>query len=308
MLTVLLACAGSDPVAEPSAELPPAYDVSDYTDVERPTASFDQDRVEEALQVAIDEVLWTAATPVLDGYAAGMAYAEADCPTLYDVDGNTVWYDYCTTSAGATFSGYGFYYLYENADAFGDGVLYDGAVVSGLGEIISPDGDAVVVGGTAGLLEGSTETYDVYISLVQGSFSWDGDGAEHTWLDEGLQPSLQVYAVVAPDYDAHVLTVTGGLDGLTDASGQRLDLATVSLNDISIADEVVGSPCDQEPGGSIALRDGSGTWFSIAFDIDEDNVLTGRCDGCGEVTLNGEVVGEACADFSPWLDWGDRPW
>lgn len=310
MLLLLLACGGDDgaPRSEAPLEAPPAYDLSDYVDQERPVSSFDQGAVEGALQTAIDQLLLTAATPVLQGYAEGMALADAGCPTLYDVDGNTVWYDYCTTDGGAYFAGYGFYYLYDDVDAFGDGLLYDGAVVTGLGQIVSPDGVTVEVGGTAGLLQGGNEDYDAFISVVQGSFSWDAPEADETWMAEGLRPSLQVYAITAPAYDAHYVKIDGGLDGLVDEDGQTLAIPTATLTGVLLADEIVGFPCDQEPTGTISVRDPNGAWFAVAFDVDENQQLTGVCDGCGEVTYNGEVVGEACADFSAWLDWGDSPW
>lgn len=311
MLLLLLACGGPDAPApaEAPADPPPAYDLTDYTEDERPVASFEQAAVEEALQAAVDEALATAATPVVEGYAAAMALADAGCPTLYEVDGNSVWYDECTTEAGASFSGYGFYYVYEDADALGDGTPMDGAVLSGIGTITDPDGHTIAAGGYAGVLEGTNDDgVTVFVSVLQGSFAWDAPEAAETWLGEELRPNLTVYAAVAPAYDARYVALEGGLDGLVDLDGDPLALPTATLSGVLIADRVIGFPCAQEPTGAIALRDANGAWFSVAFDVQSDWSMTGDCDGCGTVTLNGEEVGEACADFSPWLDWEDRPW
>lgn len=314
MIALLLACGGSDSgsPAPDVAEAPLAYDIADYTDQERPEASFDSLAVEEALQTAIDDVLLSAATPVVEGYAEAMSFADADCPTLYDVDGNTVWYDYCTTDEGATFSGYGFYYVYDDVDVLGAGVPMDGAVVTGLGRITGPDGTTIEVGGTAGELTGSTEDLDAWVSVTAGSFAWDAPEAEGTWLEAGLRPSLTMYAITLPEYGLHYLSVEGGLDGLEDVSGGALGLPTATFAGTVLADEAVGFPCDQEPSGSISVRDPNGAWYTVDFDVDAedgaDPALNGVCDGCGEVTHNDVVVGEACADFSAWLDWGESPW
>lgn len=311
MILLFLACAGSRTAAPDTGQVqvPPAYDVADYTDDQRPSASFDQEAVESSLQAAIDEALGAAAQPVLDGYGEAMAWSEDDCPSLYEVDGNLFWYDQCTTTAGASFSGYGFYYVYEGVDYLGDGTPFDGAVVYGLGEIDSPDGTRIEVGGSAGALVGtSSDGVTLYISSVQGSFDWDSPEAAETWMGEGLRPSLSTYAAVVLAYDVHYVSLDGGLDGLTDARGEAVPLPTATLDSVVLADEVVGFGCDQEPAGTISLRSPDGAWFSVTFDVADDYSLTGVCDGCGEVSYDGAVVGEACADFSPWLDWGDSPW
>lgn len=312
MILFFLACAGRPDPATGTASVstPPAYDIGDYTDDQRPSATFDQDAVEASLQAAIDEALGSAAQPILDGYGEAMSQAEEGCPSLYELNGNLFWYDSCTTSSGTSFSGYGFYYVYEDVDYLGDGTPFDGAVVYGLGQIESPDGTSIEVGGSAGALVGtSSDGVTLYISSVQGSFAWDSPEAAETWMAEGLHPSLTSYAAVVTAYDVHYVSLDGGLDGLFDARGDAVPLPTATLNSVVLADEVVGFGCDQEPAGTISLRSPQGAWFNVTFDVSSDDYsLTGVCDGCGEVSYDGEVVGEACADFSPWLDWGDNPW
>lgn len=309
MLLLLLACA-SDPAPErdPATD-PPAYDVSDYAEDDRPIAAFDQAATEAALQAAIDGALASPAPPVLTGYQAALAWATDACPSLYETEGNLFWYDTCTTEAGARFDGYGTYIVYEGEDAYGDGVLYDGAVVYGLGRVTDPDGNVFEAGGAAGALEGtSDEGVTVFISVIEGGFAWDAPEAEDTWLSTDLSPSLTIYAAVLAAYDLHYVNLNGGLNGLSVVDEDAALLPTATFDNVTLADELVGFPCDQEPAGTIAVRDTTGAWFSVRFDVSEELQLTGACDGCGEVTLNGQVVGEACADFKSWLSWGDRPW
>ena len=122
MVFLLLACTATEAPAEDvetEPSIPPTYEVSDYATDDRQAATFDADLVEAGLQAAIDAALTAPADPVLTGYQAAMAYAEDSCPYTYEVDDNLFWYDSCTTSDGATFSGYGTLSAYEDIDLLG---------------------------------------------------------------------------------------------------------------------------------------------------------------------------------------------
>lgn len=312
MVFLLLACTATEAPAEDvetEPSIPPTYEVSDYATDDRQAATFDADLVEAGLQAAIDAALTAPADPVLTGYQAAMAYAEDSCPYTYEVDDNLFWYDSCTTSDGATFSGYGTLSAYEDIDLLGDGTPMDGLVVYGEGRIVAPNGDVFETGGTAGALEGTNDDgVTLFVNVTQGAFAWDSDDAKDTWLATDLSPSLTIYAAVIADYNVHYVTIDGGLTGIPGSDGDDNPTPTASFSGIQYADEVVGFPCDEEPAGTISLRDNQGTWYDLRFDIEDTGEMTGDCDGCGTVSLNGEDVGEVCADFSPWLNWGDRPW
>ena len=314
MVLLLLACHEA-PAPEPPDEavVPTAYDVGDYADDPTSSATFDQAAIDAALQAAVDAALSAPAQPLVEAYADAMGYGDEACPSLYDVDGNIFWYDYCTADSGAYFYGYGTYLVYNDTDVFGDGGSFDGAYVSGLGQITDPDGHLLEIGGTAGYASGTLGAgYPAWLTVLEGGFVWDDPDATGTWLDAGLNPTLTIYAIDAVDLDVHYVTVEGAMGGILDASGDPSPYPTATFEGLVLANEIPGYfPCEEEPAGTIALRDALGAWYEVTFDLivtDDKLTKTGTCDGCGTVTVEGVEVGEACADFSGWLDWEEAPW
>ncbi len=320
-LLLLLACnagtttpsdggaAGTEPPADYS------YDGSDTT-----TPSYDQAAVETGLQQAVDVVLGISGQPIVDAYFAMLDTADDRCPTWYEQDGNVFWSDICTSDAGTSFDGYGFYYPYVDADLDGSGTLWSGDYLYGVATIIEGDGTLFHAGGGTQVLTGfnpgtdafSTEDDSYYgLSQVIGGFQYTDPASADTWLGQGLSPDLYVYTVDYPEYGINGAYVQGGLSGLTgDAtSGATSGATAVLFDDNFLYHEAAGSPCEREPTGSMQLRDADGTWWRVEFDTPDAGVLDDAlCDGCGTAFLGDEEVGQACVDFSSWLDFEVLTW
>ena len=322
LLPLLLACGGDEPVPIADTAIafaeddPAAYDAEAYAGDRPELDAYDQAAIEAALDAAVATALSANAAPVLAAYDASIAHADAGCPSTYELDGNAFWYDYCYSDDGAAFDGYGFYYAYTDVDLDGSGSSWDGAALYGEARITAPDSSVFNFGGAAVALAGVSAdgSLQVWQSTLEGGFTWDADEARGTWLDEGLSPSMAHTALLLPEYGLRGVVMAGGMGGLTDEDGVRLDAPTVILEDVAFLDTFVGFPCGSEPSGIIAVRTDAGTWFDVVFDVVQTGDFAwemadgGQCDGCGAVYRGDELVGEACADFDDWLDWGDAPW
>ena len=90
---------------------------------------------------------------------------------------------------------------------------YSGEQLYMVGSVVTPSGDT---------LEGSGSAVDLYGessdgALVQyvefdGNLSWDGPGAEGTWIDAGLSPDLALFGSTDPSGWRTVL-INGALEG-----------------------------------------------------------------------------------------------
>jgi len=309
LFAALAACSTPEDASPPAVdsgeadqELPSAWE---FDGDEGGDVDYDPAAMEAALGEVLAQVLTLSGQPVLDAYEQVFAEADSACPSWYEFDGNTYWLATCTARTGARFDGYGFYYVYESEDVFGDGNLWDLVQLSGAATIESSSGQTFHLGGYA--YTGQTTHTGSYgesgwVSTIFGSAQWDG--AERGWLAEGVSPSLLLYAFDYPvPYEGKYVYIEGTVGGLAGgASAAEFDL-------FQMADTSLGMPCDQEPSGSVVLRDQSGVWYEVVFDIDPYTLeLSGDCDGCGAVFRGAELVGEACADFSRFLSWEDQPW
>lgn len=307
---VLAGCAGPpdntvSPIAEEPVETPTPYI---YDDVDSgSSAEFDQSAIEAAMSDAVSSALALNASPALRSYEAAMAGASDDCPDYYTDGTNVYWYDYCTSTAGASFSGYSFYYAY---DAYYDGYMtYYGEALYAEASIETVDGQTFTGGGSATLLEGPTDDGGyVYYSDLAGDFSWDGEEAEGTWMEDGVGAELNLWIASYAEYDYTYAYVSGGITGLGEGD------STVSFTEVQIAAGPQGWwVCPEEPSGTISVRGEDGSWFDVVFDVTyaEDGetlvIADGACDGCGTVWHRGEEVGSACADLSPLVASGS-PW
>jgi hypothetical protein len=278
-----------------------------YEEESPPSADLAAADLESAIDAAVASVLALNAAPVFPAYHAAMAGAQSDCPAYYDYQGSQYWYDQCSTDAGTSFSGYGFYQLYDDYDA-GDGVVYDGESLSGVAQITTPEGYNFAAGGAAYNLVAYSPVdaewrYTYFASVIQGAFAWDGPEADGTWLADGLAPDLSV-AAYNTDY-GNFASVDGGLSGLGG------DVDTVVFDGVVLIDASLGSSCPSEPSGTVSVRDAYGNWYDVVFDGPPDLETTADpdlCDGCGAAFFHGEPVGAVCADFTPLLDWETAPW
>jgi hypothetical protein len=297
---LLAGCPADEPA--PVDETPEAPAPYIFEEDAPPVADLDVGELEAAIDAAVDLALTLNATPIFPAYQAAMVGSESACPSYYEADGNVYWYDQCTAGTGASFSGYSFYQVYENAD-FGDGALYNGQAVSGVAEVVTADGYTFQSGGSAYILSSATETYTAYTSMIAGAFAWDGPEAEGTWLAEGVSPDVTMVAYNTAY--GNFMQLDGGLSGL----GGALD--TVVFDTVVIYEEALGSTCPTEPGGVVSVRDASGSWYDVVFDgpagfdAESDPSL---CDGCGEAYFRGEPLGSVCADFTTLLAFEGAPW
>lgn len=303
---------GSDEATLPQAEDPGGPSEWEYTpDGDEPEATFDAAAVELAVDEALTGMLTVGAAPVLDAYTMLMEQADSDCPSWYENEGNVFWYSRCTTDAGTFYDGYGFVFVYEDAEVFGEGQgHWDLTQVSGAATIRDADGHTFHLGGAAydGVAVnqwGGTS----WATTVLGGFQWDAPDAAGTWLGDDVSPGLQMYAIDIPPeagagFDGRFIQAVGTVGGVgTETTGAQVELIQMSTQ--------LGFPCDIEPYGTVSVRDADGTWWDVTFDVvieDDDYALAGECDGCGAVTLHGEYVGDACVDTSFLLDWTEQPW
>jgi len=289
----------TDPGDDPSDSGPSAYD-PDLPEVE--STVFNQANVESAITLAIQGLDSLDSDPVFDGYAQAMSLSEGYCPAYYETDGNVFWYASCTTSSGTWFDGYAFYNYYDDYTVDADGNVWDTEYISGAATVREDTGDTFHVGG---YVQRSwtidSNGYLIVQEAILGSFL-DDSAAADSWLGRGEMPSMNSYMSV---HEAGGFAVGGyrgwagslgglGSDGLVAMASEQLMIATTSL----------GIPCQEEPNGVLTVRTSDGGWWDITYDMDPDSWrLTGDCDGCGTVTdPAGNVVGEACADFSSLID------
>jgi hypothetical protein len=306
LLLALLAagCAPVEPDVTPAEVEEPAPYIFD--EEAPPVADLEAGDLEAAIESAIALSLTLNAAPIFPAYDAAMVGAEESCPAYYDYQGSQYWYDTCTASTGARYSGYSFYQLYDGYDA-GDGSVYDGQTVYGVAEIVTPDGYTYEAGGSAQNLVATGPGYTYFSSVIAGSFAWDGPEAAGTWLETGVSPDITLLGYVIPESGNYIM-LDGGLSGLGG------DLDTVVFDAVVLFDFAgpSGSPCPTEPGGVVSVRDGVGNWYDVVFDGPSEYGLEmsdpALCDGCGSAWFRGEPIGEVCADFTSLLDWEVSPW
>jgi len=310
LFAVILGCR-SEGTPPPAGRLPaedpaPAATPWEYEGGDAAAPVFDALAVEGAMDAALAMARTISAAPVFAGYDAAMAAAEPACPSWYDYEGNVYWYANCTTSAGTWFGGYGFLDTYVAEDIYGDGTIWDARTAFGSATVRAADGTTFHLGGGATIAQGlNPDGWVIHQSTVQGSFVWEGaEGAD--WLAAGASPNFALYAahLSGEGWTARYAVADGALS-VDGPDGPQI----AELDRVTLSDRATGWPCPEEPGGAMAVRTADGAWWDVQFDVDVDTwQLTGDCDGCGTVSANGVVVGTACVDASPLLDWEESPW
>ena len=285
---------GVDPVDPVGDDFEPSpYVVPDDAD-DAPT--YDRTFVEKALDEGIQAIIAINAKPALDGYRVAMTWSDASCPTWYtDGDGNSYWYAYCYASAGGTYSGYG--YHYQSVAVTDENGTWDSETVYLSATIDGPGGKRFGGAGSAQVTTGyATDGAWVSQSYLDGTFEWS-DAESGSWLADGLSPQIGLYQNTYPDGASAYTYANGAITGSSAVS------ATIAFAENGIYQNIYwDGDCDIEPSGVISVRDDSGYWYDVYFDSIYDGTMDmAACDGCGAVWLRGELVGEACADFSPWL-------
>ena len=246
------------------------------------------------------------------GYGAGGYGGEEEdygCPYYYDGYDYDYWRDTCQREDGTSFSGfaqswnYGEYeengYKYYNYDYF-----------NGDARIVTPEGQIWIGAGYNQTYrrEYLENGYQYIYRNIAGEFSWEGPTADGSWMQESVAVDFYVHVrnYATEDEPSRVYTsMNGGVSGLLG------DINTITLVDVMIYDDTLGSVCDLEPYGTISVRDDDGGWYDVIFDgppywggWSYESV----CDGCGEAFYRGESIGSVCVDFTQWIDWQGMPW
>lgn len=287
---------GPAPISDPSAY---SYEPPEVT-LELLTA----EQVRAALAPLLADPRLLNSGPVLAAYDRVMAESDDGCPSYYESDGDVFWYDYCTSSDGATYDGYSFYTFYDGES---DGqTTWTGGELTGLATVHSADGYTFDAGGTALLASGvgvdGDYDYTLHYSYVLGTFTWDGPEADGTWMQQGADPDLLLYGVDYPGLDGRYLMVEGGISALDG------DLSAVVFDELIAANAGAGIDCPMEPLGAISVRDAQGNWYALRFDGEGNGPRSHACDGCADLMFQDQDLGPICVDVSTWLDWEEAPW
>ena len=296
MIVFFWGCA-SPPNVEPT-DTPVAYEY----DASQNASSLDIASMEEEVNEVITQLRDHHSREIVDSYYDVMAYADTQCPTSYEVDGNAFWYGYCHSEQGLSFDGYLFFNTYEEYDLFSDGTLWDAEVVSGSTTLYHDAAGKNHYSGNAYLAQGiNAEGADVFLSIAQGSFLVESSADVH--LQEGWSPWITMYAMRQETGFgfAKALVINGSIP----YSGTHIGALSFS-NVLSFS--IPGHPCPQEPTGILSIRSSRGVWLDVEFDVTEDWQLTGACDGCGMATTELGEAYEFCIDTEPLTLWEDAPW
>ncbi|MCP4809316.1 MAG: hypothetical protein GY884_28605 [Proteobacteria bacterium] len=266
--------------------------------------------LEDGIAQSIDVIFSLDPRPMHAIYEDTLDDIESDCPYFYDdyytLYGYHYWYDTCSTGGGASFSGNGRHYSY---DRYVDG-YYDYAYRNyfyGSAKIQTEDGHTFTGAGYSYNYDytNTSNGYRYFYSNMYGDFRWDGPEADGTWLAEDISMVSYLYANVSPEAGVYV-SLESSLSGMSGPVNAAV------FDGVLMYDEVRGSPCPTEPGGTISLRDAAGDWYDVEFHgptAGSSTAFPPDCDGCGTAYWKGEYIGEVCPDFGGMMDWGtSEPW
>ena len=200
-------------------------------------------------------------------YEESILFRDSNCPEFNGESNGTHgnWLADCTTESGAYF--YGFATYFEQPFGSMEG-MYASALTASF-EIINPQGDTFVAGGTALM---HLNEFPKFIEMrLTGTFQRESDSV---WMEEG-SVSLQVF---------------GELDGpepLDFMGGIQYPEIDIFLNEISSAPD----QCEGMPQGELEIRDSSGYWFTY---------IAKGCTACGELLWRGYPYGTACLGEQLW--------
>jgi hypothetical protein len=307
VLATALGCHGSessDSQDTYTAETPLPYE----PDLDVETVEPSLDGLAEAIARSAGVAYAFHAGPIVDAYELLLSSGDEYCPQLYQKEGGSVWYSGCSATSGTIYSGYGYEYAY--VDFQQDGTTYNGAQIFGQMTLTDASGQVFHGDGGAMSLVGHTDDGlgNVFYSGITGAFQWTA-ADEETWLHEGDSAGITVFAMDYPDYGVRFVQLIGSVQ----VEGERGIFAVSFDGDVGtlFQSEGLGAECDSEPGGVLSVRDPDAIWYEVAFDGPTSDGSLGdasRCDGCGDVTVEGEVIGSICPDFSTWLSWESSPW
>lgn len=291
MLLALLGCAGSS--TEDSA--PSAYL---YPDTANSPPDLAVDVVSSGVQAVLDDLFWYNGSPVFAAYDEVMQLADDTCPAINESNGIFSWEDNCTNLEGDQFAGFmNDYHLLD---------IVEGRSYRAEATVTTVDGRRLTIAGEGGIEASLDNRW--WRSDVDGVMYYDGPAADGTWVDSGIELSLSYYL----ETDGAGTITSVQLDGaVSELTG---DVSAVSFSELQFAFSEALSTCPEEPYGSLAVRDASGVWADLVFDVEGD-VKSGYtvsdealCDGCGTLWYGGENLGQACIDAETIRNAEVPPW
>ena len=242
--------------------------------------------------------------PIIDSYYTALELSDESCPTRYEMNGNAFWYGYCYSDQGLYFDGYLFFNVFSQTDLFGDGTLWDVEFLNASTDLQTDENRRIHLGGAAYRATGiSTRGDPTFLSVMNGSFQ--DDGSQVTWLQEGQSPTLTLYGVAydIPNLGSRPFFF---VEGSLAVAGENL--SAIAFDQFQVLSPEFGSACPQESMGTLSLRTRSGAWIDVLFDVEPDGTLSGECDGCGLAYSDSGEVGEICVDIGGLVDWRESPW
>jgi hypothetical protein len=251
-----------------------ADEAPESADLDRPAAqpSWGPDEVEAAIKDGLVDGfpdVWSQR----DGYFDMLAHGDARCPGHEDYIDDT-WLYGCTADSGYWFEGISEYFTMDQTT---DEAVYKSWVIAGDFEFRDAHGRALTVGGGTMVEEWHQldNSRSEWLTEFQGTWiDQSGDG----WLTEGVSGSTQVHLTLSPE-DAQIQII-----GAAGFSGIHLYAERLQLR----------RSCDWGMSGDLSIRDPSGGWHKID--------LGPSCTRCGELSFEGESLGEVCPDLSKLVE------
>jgi hypothetical protein len=277
-----------------------------------PTAKLTTQQLGEAMKTGFQAALSLQNQSIFDTYKSLLQTADGPggCPPMTINPSATrtdiFWQGDCTAQSGTSFRGFGA--AVEIKDAVDEhGLITNGWYATLQGRLAdaashSLDGAGYAVSASA---HPADNTYTYYSRELHGTFLVANGGASTPWTDGTRRVDLAVTAAFVPFSYGHYVAFEGGLSGLSGG------VDSIAFQGVELGQLTAGSKCQQEPSGTISLRDPDGQWYDLVFDGPtraKPDIDAALCDGCGRAYFRGQSIGEICADFSYLFDWGSSPW
>ena len=271
MILLLLACSsGSPEEAEPTS--PHNHSTPTVTQQDTGTPSLPDITQDPATAtMAPEEVVRTIEAalltppdpgPIVDTYIDLMTSGDDTCPGTENVITDT-WLYGCVSETGYSYAGITDWTDGETDVGGGSAHL---TVLAGDFWIDTPEGHQLEGGGHAVRVTNES----LWMGELAGSWRWTG-GPE--WLAYGYSGNLVI------EYFQSIFIY---MRGAVDINGTY----------ITAHDLAWYTACDGGVEGALSLRDPSGGWYRIEFEA---------CTPCGNLSFQGNDMGEVCVDFSDFI-------
>lgn len=274
MILWLLACASPSVSERAPANGPGVTDAADSGEAPLPdigTTPVEPSLSAEAVADAMGLAMGRMPNPAeaFDLYQNLMTQGDEVCPGSEQVIVDT-WLYGCDASTGYGYAGVT-EWLTGEYDVMGQALELQG--VAGDFWIDTPDGDRLEAGGNAVVLTNGS----IWIGDLTGSWRYS---AGSPWLAHGFSGTVAVQILPG---------LMVGAEGAMNVQGTHVAMHELTLPEI----------CNGGAQGGLSLRDANGGWYRIEFE---------ECTACGSLSFEGAAMGEACVDFTPFLERiGDWP-